>query len=163
LVSPDVLIPRPETEFLVGQVLKLVKPSAAGPQGLAALPGPVDQGGVQLSGRQQGPLIVDIGTGSGCIAIALAVHLPMSRIIATDISQPAIELARRNASIHGVANRINFMIGDLLCPLEQPELEGRLDFIACNPLTFLQTGLIWCKEVFGTSSRLRPFTAARMD
>jgi len=57
----------------------------------------------------------------------------MSRIIATDISQPALELARQNAAIHGVADRVTFLAGDLLSTLEQYGLEGRVDFIASNP------------------------------
>jgi len=133
VVSPDVLIPRPETEFLVDQILNLLKSSESS----AEAPAPAQAGSYNdrphITERQEGPLIVDVGTGSGCIAIAVAVHLQMSPIIATDISQRALEVARRNAAIHGVSDRINFIAGDLLSPLDQQELEGQVDLIACNP------------------------------
>jgi release factor glutamine methyltransferase len=119
LVSSDVLIPRPETEFLVEQVIKLGtdynRPQSANPA------------------HQGDPLIVDVGTGSGCIAIALAVNLPSAALIATDISQPALAMARKNAELHGVADRIQFVLGDLLSPLQQGRFDGRVDIIASNP------------------------------
>jgi release factor glutamine methyltransferase len=111
-VTRDVLIPRPETEFLVQQILKL-----AAARGDSA----------------NSPLIADIGTGSGCIAVALAVHLPVSRIIATDISLQALDVARQNADTHGVANRIEFLLGDLFGPILNQGLEKKIDFVACNP------------------------------
>ena len=67
--------------------------------------------------------IVDIGTGSGCMAITLALELPHARIIATDISPEALDIARRNAAKHGVGERIDFRLGSLLDPighLDQP-------------------------------------------
>jgi len=84
-VTPDVLIPRPETELLVEEALKF--------------PMAVE--------------ILDIGTGSGCIAIALAKHLPDSKIVATDISKEALEIAKENAEAHGVADRIEFVASDI--------------------------------------------------
>lgn len=110
-VNPDVLIPRPETEFLVERVIKL----AGDPS------------------KEKNPLIVDVGTGSGCIAITLAVHLPLARLIATDISSTALEVARVNADRHGVSNRIRFMEGDALEPLARLGLEGAVDVLASNP------------------------------
>jgi release factor glutamine methyltransferase len=109
-VSPAVLIPRPETEFLVERVITLARRSPA-----------------------SGPVIVDLGTGSGCIAIALAVNLPRARIIATDISSAALNLARSNALRHGVGERIEFIEGDLFSPLAGRGLEGSVDFLAFNP------------------------------
>lgn len=111
IVTPDVLIPRPETEFLVERVIKL----ASDPRKAAS------------------PLIVDIGTGSGCVAITLAVHLPRARLIATDVSAAAIDVARANAARHKVAARIGFIQGDALKPLAQLKLEHSVDFIASNP------------------------------
>jgi release factor glutamine methyltransferase len=108
-VSPDVLIPRPETELVVERVLKL--PAA--------------------SGR---PVIVDVGTGSGAIGIALATALPDASIIGTDVSASALELARDNARRHKVDGRILFLHGDLLSPLEAP-----VDVIAAN-LPYVTTG-----------------------
>jgi release factor glutamine methyltransferase len=110
-VNPDVLIPRPETEFLVERVIKL----ASGPS------------------KEPNPLIVDVGTGSGCIAIVLAVHLPQARLIATDISSAALDVARANADRHGVSNRIQFVEGDALEPLARLGLESAVDVLASNP------------------------------
>jgi release factor glutamine methyltransferase len=105
-VSPAVLIPRPETEHLVEAVLSLL---------------PVNQ-----------PVkIADIGTGSGAIAIALAIHLPKAAITALDISTEAIAVARRNAETHKVADRIQFLQSDLLNALDH-EL-ATFDAIVSNP------------------------------
>ena len=73
-------------------------------------------------------MIVDVGTGSGCIAVALAVHLPQARLIATDASAGALALAAENAARHGVAERIAFRQGDLLQPVGE-----RVDIIVSNP------------------------------
>lgn len=108
-VTSAVLIPRPETEFLVERVIKLMDDS------------------------MQSPVIVDVGTGSGCIAVALAVNLPRARVIATDLSAVALEVARINAERHGVAGRIEFIQGDLLEPLEPLRLEDSVDVLASNP------------------------------
>ncbi|HSO73720.1 MAG TPA: HemK/PrmC family methyltransferase, partial [Blastocatellia bacterium] len=104
-------IPRPETEFLVERVIKL----AGGPS------------------KETTPLIVDIGTGSGCIAIALSFHLPEARLIATDSSSAALKIARANADRHGVGNRIQFVEGDALEPLARLGLESAVDVLASNP------------------------------
>jgi release factor glutamine methyltransferase len=88
-VTPAVLIPRPETEHLVEAVLAEFKPT-------------------------ESPHIVDIGTGSGAIAIALAHHLPHAHITATDISAAALEIAAANAKRHNLTNRIRFLESDLL-------------------------------------------------
>src|SRR5262249_3085035 len=135
LVSPAVLIPRPETEFLVDQVLKLARP--AGPISGLRVMGQTgdctDPRRPEGLGQKSNPVVVDIGTGSGCIAISLAVNLPGVRIIATDISEPALEVARKNAGIRGVADRIEFVQGDLLCPRERYGLKENVAIIACNP------------------------------
>ncbi len=90
-LTPDVLIPRPETELLVETALRWVRthPEAA-------------------------YRFVDVGTGSGCIAVALAVHVPRAMIVATDISPAALAVAQRNARKHGVEDRITFVECDLL-------------------------------------------------
>ncbi len=86
-VSPDVLIPRPESELIVEEALRcLATPDARGC-----------------------PVIVDVGTGSGCLAIALAKERPDARIIATDVSTRALAVARRNAGRHGVSSRVSFV------------------------------------------------------
>ena len=94
LVTPDVLIPRPETELLVEQGLQW------------------------LAEHPDTDRIVDIGTGSGCIAVSLAVHRPNIKIVAIDISPGAIEVARQNAHKHAVAPRIEFVLSDLLSALD---------------------------------------------
>jgi release factor glutamine methyltransferase len=109
VVSPDVLIPRPETEFLVERVLKLVS-----------------------EGELDSPMIVDVGTGSGCIAVTLAVKLQRARVIATDVSGSALQIASTNAADHGVTDRIEFLEGDLLDPLDSRFLES-VDIVASNP------------------------------
>ncbi len=93
-VDPRVLIPRPESELLVEEAL-----------GLA----------------QEHPLsaIAEVGTGSGAIAISLALELPEAKIYATDISAPALEVARRNCQKHGVLDRICLLHGDMLEPLPE--------------------------------------------
>jgi len=103
-VTPDVLIPRPETELIVEEALELF---------------PADR----LPG-----VIVDAGTGSGCLAVALATEFEDARVIATDISEAALAVARRNASTNGVADRIDFRAGDLL----EPVLETA-NLIVSNP------------------------------
>jgi release factor glutamine methyltransferase len=103
-VCPDVLIPRPETELIVEEALERGRGRKRGSDPF-------------LQGR---PLIADIGTGSGCLAIALAREFPASRITATDISHPALAVARRNAARHGVADRISFVQTSYLSAIDGP-------------------------------------------
>jgi release factor glutamine methyltransferase len=104
-VTKDVLIPRPDTETLIVEALEVMKPHGA-------------------------PRVLDIGTGSGCIAIALAVNCPNAEITAIDLSEPALAIARQNAEKHEVASRIQFLHGDLFAPLSGGE---PFDLIASNP------------------------------
>ena len=107
-VTPAVLIPRPETELLAEAVL-------------AALP--ADE-----------PLAVaDVGTGSGALAVTLAAERPMWRVVATDLSEEALAVARHNAARHGVAERIRFARGDLLEPFLTGTREDVPDAIVSNP------------------------------
>jgi release factor glutamine methyltransferase len=114
-VTPAVLIPRPETEHLVESVLAEMK---------ARLP------------HNQPLRIVDIGTGSGAIAIALAVHLPQAQITALDLSPEALKIAQANAETNNVANRISFLQSDLLSALAH---EAPYDAIVSNPPYIPQT------------------------
>jgi release factor glutamine methyltransferase len=107
-VDRRVLVPRPETELLVELAIAAARRIAAG---------------------RAAPLhIADIGTGSGAIAVALAVHLPNARIDAVDISAEALEVAQANVARHGLAGRVRLLQGDLLAPLEGPA-----DMIVSNP------------------------------
>jgi release factor glutamine methyltransferase len=104
VVTPAVLIPRPETEHVIETLLPLARMMPA-------------------------PRIVDVGTGSGGIAVALAKELPQAEIHATDISAAALENARANAARHQLANRIHFHETDLLQGLQL----HAFDFVVSNP------------------------------
>lgn len=114
IVTPDVLIPRPESEVVVEAALKAAK-------------------GFKT------PVIVDLCTGSGCIAVSLANELPGTRIFATDRSEKALAVARRNAQRHGVSERIRFLEGDLFGPLDELDIRGKVDVITANP-PYIQSG-----------------------
>jgi release factor glutamine methyltransferase len=100
-VTPAVLIPRPETEHVVEVALERL-----GERGIKI--------NMKTGAPSPGLHIADIGTGSGCLAVALAHDLPHAEIIATDISAPALEIARRNAARHKVSDRIRFVQTNLL-------------------------------------------------
>lgn len=122
-VDRRVLVPRPETELLVE--LALAAASASRKPKRERATAPVSSPFVSASS----PFVIgDIGTGSGCIAVALACHLPGAQLIAVDISPGALALARLNAERHGVAGRIAFRQGDLLAPLDAP-----VDLLVSNP------------------------------
>ena len=104
-VDSRVLIPRPETEILAETVMQ------------------------QQSGKCR---LIDIGTGSGAIAVSLAVNRPEWEIVATDLEAGALDVARENARIHGCTERITFLQGDLFSPVEPLE-DRRFDWIASNP------------------------------
>jgi release factor glutamine methyltransferase len=104
-VSPAVLIPRPESEFVVLECLRLAK-------------------------SMPEPRILDIGTGSGNLAIAVAHQHKNARVTAVDLSAEALAVAAANAVRHSVADRIQFLKGDLFSPLP---VEERFDFILSNP------------------------------
>jgi len=116
-VTPDVLIPRPETEHLVEAVLDLWRANG---------PGRANRSGAQAAG----PRVVDVGTGSGCIALALASELPQAQIVATDLSRPALEVARRNALRLDLAEGVWFVEMDLLTAVTG---HAGFDFVVSNP------------------------------
>jgi len=153
-VTPAVLVPRPETEVLVETALARLKQLTA-------------------------PVIVDVGTGSGAIAVAMAKMLPSARIHATEISREALDVARENAGVHGVAGQIAFLQGDLLEPVFARGLIGQCDLIVSNPPYVATTDLavlppeahyeplealdggpdgLWCHRqiIAGASTLLRP-------
>ena len=105
VVTPDVLVPRQETEFLVEAVLAYAR----------------NNGNHALT-------IADIGTGSGCIAVALASHLPNATVYATDVSREALRVADENVRRHGMEERVHLLHGDLF-----QALDGPVDVLASNP------------------------------
>lgn len=104
VVDRNVLIPRPESELVIETFLEMFQRSA------------------ELT-------IADIGTGSGCLAVTLALLCPKANMIATDISEQALNIARKNTERYNVQNRITFLTGNLLEPLEQ---QSKLDVIVAN-------------------------------
>ena len=111
MVDPQVIIPRPESELLVEQAVKRI--------------------GANFTPQNQSPKILDLGTGSGALAISVAKEVPQARIWATDLSAAALSLARSNAEKHGVSERIQFMRGDLWDPIIN--LDITFDIIISNP------------------------------
>ncbi|HMS84862.1 MAG TPA: peptide chain release factor N(5)-glutamine methyltransferase [Nitrospira sp.] len=107
-VTPAVLIPRPETELLIQET-------------------------VREGGFAEGAVLVDVGTGSGCVAVTLATILSGMRIFALDCSHDALSVARGNAERHGVSDKIIWREGDLLSPLRDCSVAGAVDAIISNP------------------------------
>ncbi|MCY4528589.1 MAG: peptide chain release factor N(5)-glutamine methyltransferase, partial [Chloroflexi bacterium] len=107
VVTPDVLVPRQETEFLVEAVLEYARSRA---------------------GDENSLTIADIGTGSGCIAVALSAHLPKATVYATDVSQEALRVTGENVQRHGLGERVHLRHGDLF-----EALDGPVDVVVSNP------------------------------
>jgi release factor glutamine methyltransferase len=145
IVTPAVLIPRPETEHVIETVLQTLETSDLRLQNPAKskkesdargrrseVQGPRSDARTGLRSEVGGPKpevrIADVGTGSGCIALALAKELPHAEIHATEISPAALEIARANATRHQLENRIQFHQTDLLQGLTPP-----FDFVVSNP------------------------------
>lgn len=120
-VRPGVLVPRPETEFLIEETLSRLSPDESGSARLAdrATAGLLNQPRVSIA---------DVGTGSGCIAVAIARWLPAADIIAIDASEEALAVARRNAERHEVAGRVRFLRANLLAGVAGP-----FDAVVSNP------------------------------
>lgn len=112
-VTPDVLVPRPDSEHLVAAVVDAAK-------------------GIE------GAKVVDVGTGSGCLALSCARWLPQARVWATDISPKALEVARRNADKLGLADRVRFAEGSLLASVRA---EAPFDVVLSNP-PYIRTDVI---------------------
>jgi len=107
-VNRTVLIPRPETELLVRETVR------------------------RLTGVPR-PTLIDVGTGSGCLAVTLARSIPEGRVLAIDLSAPVLETAKRNAQRHAVESSITWLEGDLLAPLTGSGREGAVTAIVSNP------------------------------
>jgi release factor glutamine methyltransferase len=107
-VTPDVLVPRPETERLVEVAVEALAPRPA-------------------------PRFADVGTGSGCVAVAVLHAVPAATALATDVSAAALAVAAENARRHGVADRLALLEGSWLDPLRGSDAWGRLDAVLSNP------------------------------
>ena len=117
-VNRHVLIPRPETELLVETAIEIANakwPQAVPPQ-------------IKPDHQHSTFTIADVGTGSGCIVVALAKNLAQAALFAIDLSEEALRLARQNATRHGITGRVTFLSGNLLQPLASP-----VDMIVSNP------------------------------
>jgi release factor glutamine methyltransferase len=129
-VTPDVLIPRPETELLVEKAITWLQES------------PV---------RRR---VADVGTGSGAIAVSIAVNVPEARVLATDISHKTLEVAQKNAIKFGVINQIDFVQCDLLPPqIELMSTETQFDLICAN-LPYIPTATLQTLPIFGREPTL---------
>ena len=118
-VRAGVLIPRPCTETLVSAALDLLAGKEVEP--LTDIDTGIVRAVLAKKGCADARTIVDVGTGSGCLAITLAAELPDVRCVAIDVSEEALEIARGNAEKHGVADRVDFMRGDALEPLGESD------------------------------------------
>jgi release factor glutamine methyltransferase len=112
LTGPGALVPRKETEIL-GRVA-------------------VEQARL-LAKHIETPLVVDVCTGSGNIALAVAQYVSAARVFAADLSKEAVELARRNAEHLRLTDRVEFRDGDLLAPFDSDDFVGKVDLLTCNP------------------------------
>ena len=146
-VKPGVLIPRPETEVLVSEALALL-PAPAKPQDAldaalvrqylqlkadaGELSGESEVGGLDTPDASQDLLVADLCTGSGCIACSIAFEHPKTRVVATDLSAQAAALARENAELLGLVDRVDVLECDLASGIDE-SLLGTFDLIVSNP------------------------------
>jgi len=129
-ITHEVLIPRPETELLVERAIKWLQASS------------------------ERRTVADVGTGSGCIAIAIAKNIPDAKVVATDISLPALEIAYRNVRKHSVENQIAFVQCDLL-PFHPDSLPTDLHFdLICANLPYIPTQTLQKLPVYGREPTL---------
>lgn len=119
LVGPTVLIPRPETEVLIQCAIDYIHSAGTGR-----------------------PIVADIGTGSGIVAVTVAHLAPGSVVFATDLSAEALRTAAANAERNAASESVTFLEGDLACPLRQAGLDGTLDCLVSNP-PYIPTADLW--------------------
>jgi release factor glutamine methyltransferase len=133
-VSGDALIPREETELL-------------GHAALAHLQ--------NIIREKNSATVIDVCTGSGNLALALAHHAPRARVWAADLSESAVALAQRNAKNLSLDDRMTFRAGDLLAPFDTPEFHGKVDLLICNP-PYISSGKVdvMANEIIGHEPRL---------
>jgi release factor glutamine methyltransferase len=112
LAGPGALVPRRETELLARTAIDLAR---------------------EIAQRQAVVRVMDVCTGSGNVALAVAYHVPAANVFAADLSEEAVALARLNAAHLGLEARAQFRAGDLLAPFDAPEFHGSIDVLTCNP------------------------------
>ena len=112
LAGPDALVPRKETELLARAAVGLCE---------------------QLSAQRKQLTVLDVCTGSGNVALAIAQHISTAFVYAADLSEAAVALARRNSTHLGLSARTEFRSGDLLAPFDSAEFHGGIDVLTCNP------------------------------
>lgn len=134
VAGPAALIPRRETELLGTTAIALANEAVA------------CRGGVD---------VIDVCTGSGNLALAIAHAVPASRVSGSDLSEDAVALARRNAALHGLDARVAFRCGDLLQPFDAPAFHGAVDVLVCNP-PYISSGKVdaMAHEISGHEPRL---------
>jgi len=130
LAGAGALVPRRETELLAQAAIALAREVAA-------------------------PLVVDVCTGCGNVALALAQHVVDARVFGADLSEDALALARQNADWLGLADRVEFRAGDLLAPFDADEFLGQVDVLTCNP-PYISSGKVgqMAAEIAGHEPRL---------
>jgi release factor glutamine methyltransferase len=133
-VSGDALIPREETELLGHAALTHLK---------------------NMIREKNSATVIDVCTGSGNLALALAHHAPGARVWAADLSESAVALAERNAKNLSLDDRVTFRAGDLLAPFDTPEFHGKVDLLVCNP-PYISSGKVdvMASEIIGHEPRL---------
>lgn len=134
LAGPDALVPRKETELLGITAIALTD---------------------TLLDADHHPLVIDVCTGSGNIALAIADRFPSMRVFGADLSDQAVALARQNAKHLGLDSRVDFRTGDLLAPFESIEFLGQVDLLTCNP-PYINSGKVGTmpKEISDYEPRL---------
>jgi release factor glutamine methyltransferase len=130
IAGPEALIPRTETELLGRAAIDLARDTGA-------------------------RVAIDVCTGSGNLALALARHVADLSVHGADLSEEAVELARRNAAMLGLEQRVGFRAGDLLAPFDTPEFHGAVDLVVCNP-PYISSGKVatMAPEISGHEPRL---------
>jgi release factor glutamine methyltransferase len=135
LAGPGALVPRRETELLARAAIDLAR---------------------EVASRQAGVRVVDVCTGSGNVALAIAQHVSAARVFAADLSEDAVALARLNAAHLGLQSRATFSAGDLLAPFDTTEFHGTVDVLTCNP-PYISSAKV--EQMHGEISRHEPHLA----
>lgn len=119
LATPEALVPRRETELLARTAIDLAQQISESKQ--------------QIGAHRPSVKVIDVCTGSGNVALAIARHVANAQVYAADLSEDAVALAKRNAAHLQLTARTEFRAGDLLAPFDMPEFLGQIDVLTCNP------------------------------